>query len=151
MGPPSFCMGVLYEVFVLEIEPLQIRLHWFHSRRKMEACLPPPKFSSLPSPRLASSRPLAHSQSSLFLTLPPPTRSPVEKECDAWLTGRSGLGWRWPRPSGKAGTQPSSREHRENVSYRLGKWEYYHGLGLEFRFPVSIPHFTLTCETASFL
>ena len=33
-----------------------------------------------------------------------------------------------------------SREHRENVSYRLGKWEYDHGLGLEFRFPVSLPH-----------
>ena len=33
-----------------------------------------------------------------------------------------------------------SREHRENVSYRLGKWEYDHGLGLGFRFPVSLPH-----------
>ena len=33
-----------------------------------------------------------------------------------------------------------SREHRENVSYRLGKWEYDHGLGLEFRLPVSLPH-----------
>ena len=43
------------------------------------------------------------------------------------------------RPSGKSGTSPS-REHRENVSYRLGKWEYDHGLGLEFRFPVSLPH-----------
>ena len=42
-----------------------------------------------------------------------------------------------------------SREHRENVSYRLGKWEYDHGLGLGFRFPVSPIHFT--CETASFL
>ena len=34
------CMGVLYEVFVVEIESLKIRLHWFHSRSKMEA-LPP--------------------------------------------------------------------------------------------------------------
>ena len=34
------CMGVLYEVFVVEIESLQIRLHWSSSRRKMEA-LPP--------------------------------------------------------------------------------------------------------------
>ena len=43
-----------------------------------------------------------------------------------------------------------SREHRGNVSYRLGKWECDHGLGLGFRFPVSLPiHFT--CETASFL
>jgi hypothetical protein len=33
-------MGVLYEVFVVEIESLQIRLHWSSSRRKMEA-LPP--------------------------------------------------------------------------------------------------------------
>jgi hypothetical protein len=36
----TFCMGVLYEVFVVEIESLQIRLHWSSSRRKMEA-LPP--------------------------------------------------------------------------------------------------------------
>ena len=33
-----------------------------------------------------------------------------------------------------------SREHRGNVSYRLGKWECDHGLGLGFRFPVSLPH-----------
>ena len=33
-----------------------------------------------------------------------------------------------------------SREHRENVSYRLGKWQCDNGLGLEFRFPVSLPH-----------
>jgi hypothetical protein len=49
-------MGVLYEVFVVEIESLQIRLHWSSSRRKMEAlppCLPPPKFSSLLGGRLA--------------------------------------------------------------------------------------------------
>jgi hypothetical protein len=43
-------MGVLYEVFVVEIESLQIRLHWSSSRRageKWRRCLPPPKFSSL--------------------------------------------------------------------------------------------------------
>ena len=33
-----------------------------------------------------------------------------------------------------------SREHRGNVSYRPGKWECDHGLGLGFRFPVSLPH-----------
>ena len=44
-----------------------------------------------------------------------------------------------------------SREHRENVSYRLGKWQCDHGLGLEFRFPVSLPYIHFTCETASFL
>ena len=50
----NFCMGVLYEVFVVEIESLQIRLHWCSSRRKMEApcCLPPPKFSSLSGNRV---------------------------------------------------------------------------------------------------
>jgi hypothetical protein len=40
-------MGVLYEVFVVEIESLQIRLHWSSSRRKMEALPPAPKFPSL--------------------------------------------------------------------------------------------------------
>ena len=35
-----FCMGFLYEVFVVEIESLQIRLLEFQHRRKMEA-LPP--------------------------------------------------------------------------------------------------------------
>ena len=37
------------------------------------------------------------------------------------------------------------------MSYRLGKWEYDHGLGLGFRFPVSLPPIHFTCETASFL
>ena len=36
------------------------------------------------------------------------------------------------------------------MSYRLSKWEYDHGLGLGFRFPVSLPIY-FTCETASFL
>ena len=35
-----FVWEFLYEVFMVEIESLQIRLHWRSSRRKMEA-LPP--------------------------------------------------------------------------------------------------------------
>ena len=43
-----------------------------------------------------------------------------------------------------------SREHRENMSYRLGKWEYDHGLGLEFRFPVSLPPYILHAKRLRF-